>query len=376
MSHEFSEVCARVSPGAGDQPGRLRSAAAAIVLSVCGACGVLVAPVGAGIDPVSGIDFVHITDPGNVPWPGNGTPGDRAVGRGSVGYTYHIGRLEVTTAQWVEFFNAAFDRPDPLPWIVAPDFWGATSATPTTPGAQRWAVPAGNENRPVGDISWRMAAMYCNWLHNGKSSDRAAFMDGAYDVSTFGTPAGQAGFSDQPTHHPDARYWIPTWDEWLKAAHYDPNKNGPGQGGWWEYSIRSDAPPVGAPPGLGDANFGWRASDYPGQSPFSVPLGAYPDVQSPWGLLDVAGGTSEWTEEIIEINTGFRFRAYEGSRWGSSPGLVVGDTIMWPTGADFPNIPILNYGLRIASSVPTPGAMTGFMILAAASCRRRHSTTQ
>ena len=333
----------------------------------------LAPPAAGGVDPVSGIDFVHITDAGNAPWPGNGSSGDRAIGRGSVAYNYHIGRMEVTTAQWVEFFNAAFDRPadDRIPWLIPPNFWGAVPTTPNTPGGLRWTVPAGNENRPVGDISWRMAAVYTNWLHNNKQTNREAFLDGAYDVSTFGTPVGQAGFSDQFTHHPAARYWIPTWDEWLKAAHYDPNRFGPGEGGWWVYSTSSDEPPVGAPPGIGDANFGWRASDFPGQSPFLVPLGAYPDVQSPWGLLDTAGGTSEWTEEIVETSTGFRTRVYEGSRWGSSPGFVIGDTVMWPTGDDFPNVPILNYGLRIASNVPTPSVITGFASFAILASARR-----
>ena len=38
--------------------------------------------------------------------------------------------------------------------------------------------------------------------------------------------------------------WIPTQDEWMKAAHYDPNRYGAGQGGWWLYSHRSDVAPV------------------------------------------------------------------------------------------------------------------------------------
>jgi hypothetical protein len=87
----------------------------------------------------------------------------------------------------------------------------------------------------VGNISRRNAAMYCNWLHNDKSTDRSAFLDGAYDVSTFTyTPFG--AFNDQITRHTTARYWIPSWDEWLKAAHHDPNRHGPGQEGWWFWS--------------------------------------------------------------------------------------------------------------------------------------------
>ena len=322
---------------------------------------VLASPAAAGVDPLSGIDFVHITDPGNAPWPGNGTPGDRAIGRGGVNYNYHIGRMEVTTAQWVEFFNAAYDRPvdDRLPHLIPPTFWGASSTTPNTPGGLRWAVPPGNENIPVGNISWRMAAMYANFLHNGKQTNREAFLDGAYDVSTFHNADGRPGFADQPTNLPDARYWIPTWDEWLMAAHYDPNRNGLGEGGWWVFSNSSDTPASPGPPGIGEANYGWNSSTYPGLSPFRVPLGAYPDVQSPWGLLDLAGATSEWTEEIFTSNIGDQVRIYEGSWWASSSGIGFADSI-YARSSIFPTFSSLEHGLRIASVVPAPSAVSAF----------------
>lgn len=314
---------------------------------ICTALLGLLAPLSAsaGVDPLSGIDFIHIGDPGNAAWMGNGTVGDRAIGRGSVGYDYYIGRTEVNTAQWVEFFNVAFDRPDPLPHLIPPTFWGATSAAPNTPGGRRWTVPAGNENRLVGNISWRMAAMYCNWLTNDKSSDRAAFLSGAYDVSTFGYDNGV--FTDQLERSPGARYFIPTWDEWLKAAHYDPDKNGPGEGGWWIYSDSSDDPLVPGPPGVGEANFGFSGGS-------DIPLGAYPDVQSPWGLLDVAGGTTEWTEGVLTGTGGVRVRYQEGSYWSSSPGISNRDSIYTP-GSEFPNVSTGDFGFRIAAFVPAPG---------------------
>lgn len=314
------------------------------------------APAFSDIDPNSGIDFVRITHPGNAPWMGDGTEGDRAVGRGSVGYEYSIGRFEVTTSQWVEFFNAAYDRPvaDRLPHLIPPTFWGATPATPNTPGGLRWSVPAGNEMRPVGNISWRMAAMYCNWLHNNKSTDRQAFLDGAYAVSTFGYTG--TVFTDQWAHHPDARYWIPTWDEQLKASHYDPALN-EGQGGWWRYNISSDTVPVYGPPGvmvngqMAQANAGWQAGDFPGHNPFTVPLGAYPDVESPWGLFDTSGGTAEWTEEIGLVSGVFPvFRGFDGSAW-TVPGL---DQVHF-RGGDSPSFSFYDLGFRVASSVPAPG---------------------
>ncbi len=362
---------------------------------VCAGLGVVgVAPAGAwaDIDPNSGIDFVTITHPNNAPWAGTSppTPGDRAVGRGSVGYEYRIGRFEVTTKQWVEFFNAAYDRPDagsaPLPFLLPPQTWGAVETAPINGGTRRWRVPAGREMNAVGDIGWRMAAMYCNWLHNNKSGQRAAFLSGAYNVSTF---SGSAAFTDQATRSPGARYWIPSWDEWLKAAHYDPNKNGPGQEGWWLYSTTSDTAPVPGPPGqrvrllpnfdvvadpngvLAQANAGGWRDVFPGVSFADIPLGAYA-VTSPWGLYDVAGATAEWTEEILTLPEGVRYRVFDGSWW--LDGSVGSDAIPFRGGAEFPNVFTFDLGFRIASAVPGPWSSPLLVFAGACAASRRRSS--
>lgn len=347
---------------------------------VCVGLGVVgVAPAGAwaDIDPNSGIDFVTITHPNNAPWAGTSppTPGDRAVGRGSVGYEYRIGRFEVTTAQWVEFFNAAYDRPDagsaPLPFLLPPQTWGAVETASINGGTRRWRVPAGREMNAVGDIGWRMAAMYCNWLHNNKAGQRAAFLSGAYDVSTF---SGSAAFTDQATRSPGARYWIPSWDEWLKAAHYDPNKNGPGQEGWWLYSTTSDTAPISNPPGTlvpganGQVNAGGWQTQYVGQiNRFDIPLGAYA-VTSPWGLYDVAGATMEWTEEIRTTAEGVRTRVLDGSWWLDGPVFVDG---LPRESSDFPNVFTFDRGFRIAALVPEPTVTTLLVFAGALSAARR-----
>ncbi len=327
-----------------------------------------------GVDPLSGIDFVRITHPGNAPWAGNGTPNDRAIGRGGVNYEYSIGRFEVTTSQWVQFFNAAYDRPQAqwLPHLIPPTFWGAQSTTPNTPGGRRWTVPAGNEMLPVGNISWRMAAMYCNWLHNNKSTDRQAFLNGAYDVSTFGYVG--SNFTDQLTHHPDARYWIPTWDEHLKASHYDPHRFGPEQGGWWLYNTTRDVPTIpGAPPsmgGIGEANTGgWGG----GPSPFSIPLGAYTDVTSPWGLFDTAGGTAEWTEGVFTAPGLPNYRMLDGSWWFDGP--VGSDRVHTNSIDAFPSLSTFDLGFRLASSVPASSSGMVFLVTSVFIARRTRRIT-
>jgi formylglycine-generating enzyme required for sulfatase activity len=329
-------------------------------------------------DP-SGIDFVTIGDPGNPAWPGNGTPNDHVVGRGSVDYAYRIGRYEVTTSQFVDFFNAAFDRPqsDWLPNLIPPTHWGAVSTTPHTPGGLRWTVPAGNEMLPVGNIDWRMAAMYCNWLCNDKSTARSAFMNGAYDATTFGT--SPTGFTDQITHNPGARYYIPTWDEWLKAAHWSPTN--PNHDGWYLYPNAGDNPLVYGPPGVlvnglpTQANGAWESIEFPGHDPFSIPLGAYPTVQSPWGLFDCAGATAEWTEEVVYVNGLFpAYRVSEGSPW-ASPGATGLADLVNDFGDDFPNASTADLGFRIAASIPSPSACAvGALVLSRLLCRARRGS--
>jgi hypothetical protein len=195
-------------------------------------------------------------------------------------------------------------------------------------------------------------------------------------VSTFGYFPGTGIFTDQAAHNPGAKYWIPTWDEWLKAAHYDPNKNN-GQGGWWKYSTTSDIAPISAPPpsmvgGNGQINAAWSQDQYPGVNPFSIPLGAYPTVTSPWGLLDVAGGPSEWNESIFTGPGLPPTRMLDGSNWVD--GGVGTDGIM-AAFSDFPSLAVFDYGFRIASSVPAP--TSGTLLLTALGwqvCGRRRKS--
>jgi formylglycine-generating enzyme required for sulfatase activity len=336
-------------------------------------------PAHAQPDP-SGIDFVTVGAPGNAAWEGPGFNN----GKGSVSYEFKMGQYEVTTAQWAEFFNAALDRPttDRIPFVSAPQVWGAQSTTPQAPGGRRWSVPTGNEMRAVGGITWRTAAVFCNWLHNGKGTSRAAFLSGAYNVSTFGGQGG--GFLDQLTRSPGAQYWIPSTDEWLKAAHYDPSKqNSDGSlGGWWQYSNGSDTTYAYGPPGtlvradgdprpdpngvLATANAGWDAGRFPGQNAQSVRLGSYATT-NPWGLFDVAGATSEWTEGYFQIQGEPipRERALDGSSWLVFVRPSVTDQTQYLAGSYDPFVQFSDFGFRVAT-VPGPTGL-GFAILVSSS---------
>src|SRR5690606_11785604 len=136
---------------------------------------------------------------------------------GAVGYNYRIATTPVTNRQWLEFVRA-YDRNIGDPQQSA-RFYGSYIVRL----GNEFLLSGGAANLPV-RVSWRYAAMYMHWLHNGKAESAQAFLTGVYEVNTQGgtIPPHQVNiaFVDRS---PGAKYWIPTADEWIKAMHYDPN---------------------------------------------------------------------------------------------------------------------------------------------------------
>ncbi len=283
------------------------------------------------------------------------------IGRGSVSYEYRIAKTEVSTGQWVEFLNTFSNYATPHPqWdsMFGPTFWGAHeySTSPAGGTIYRLSSAPNAANFPVGGISWYMAALYCNWLNNGKSSDPNSLITGAYDTRTWGT--GSNGLlTDTPTHQAGAKYWIPTLDEQMKAFYYDPHKST--NGGWWKYDTTSDTRAIPGPPGVGQTSAGYHPEDT--FSEWQIPLGSYPDTQSPWGLLDTSGGAAEWNEEAWAPGR-FKFRLWMGSPAGD---YADQDNVYY-TGGGTPGAPYSDMGFRIASAVPAPASgliVAGMMFL-------------
>lgn len=309
----------------------------------------------ANAQPDYGLDFVTIGDAGNPGWDRE-DPTREFGGRGAVGYEYRITQTEIDTGNWIEFLNTFSTQSNDLAaFLDTPQRWGGIVDGSYTGSGRRYMLNPGlaNPERAFIRVSWRQASYYINWLNNDKSSDPSAILNGAYDVSTYGTVDGGPFFTDQAAHNPDARFWIPTIDEWTKAGHWDPNKNGPGDGGWWLYNHGSDeAPRTGLPgePGAETSAVDFRDGD-PSAELLSqllvVPTQSYPETRSPWGLIDMTGGSSEWFEEYSFLPP--TARTFSGGRAGGS------------TDADLPYFidgiaPVFEANsFRVASIVPAPG---------------------
>ena len=110
-----------------------------------------------------------------------------------------------------------------------------------SPGSYSYSVTGSNPqaaNCPVFDVTWGDAARFCNWLQNGQptSGTEAAGTTetGAYTLN-----------GDMITRHGmhatrAATYFIPSENEWYKAAYY---KGGGTNAGYWTYPTQSNTAP-------------------------------------------------------------------------------------------------------------------------------------
>lgn len=271
------------------------------------------------------IDVVAVENAGNNP--------DPDTGLGAVSHAFAIGSYEVTVGQYVQFLNSVATRPMDLPvdkraaieelWqpdmlhthaYVVPNGVVARSGAGTAAQPFAYAeIPdehlgAQSSRRGMLNISWFAAARFANWLHNGARDDSST-ETGAYTLNyqRKGVVA----------RNPGARWWIPSADEWYKAAYFDPARLASNP--YWTYPTRSDELPVAeAPPGNGNsANYNSVGAD--GRKLTAV--GAYTAAASHYGTFDQAGLLWEWTDTSFANHDGVpQTMAMFGGSW--SLGLI------------------------------------------------------
>jgi formylglycine-generating enzyme required for sulfatase activity len=205
-------------------------------------------------------------------------------------------------------------------------------------------------DRPVNFVSWGDAARFANWLTNGRptgAQDLGTTEDGSYFLNGATTDAALLAVDREP----DARYVIPSEDEWYKAAYH---KNDGVSGNYFAYPTGNDSTPSNA---LSDPNAdpGNNASFYDGGYTIGGPYyrteaGDFENSESPYGTFDQGGNVWEWNEAVIETS-------YRGVRGGSlasnAYSLRAGDR---GNGSVIPSYEAYGFGFRIAIvPVPPPG---------------------
>ena len=306
------------------------------------------------------IDYVPVGNPGNAA---------DTTGYGAVAYAYQIARNETTISQYAGFLNA----------VAKTDTYALYSTDMTqgningisrsgSSGTYVYSVTAGSGNRPITHVSWFDAARFTNWLHNGQPSGSqiaSTTEDGAYTLN--GATSG-LGFSKNA----GARMWIPSEDEWYKAAYYDPNKGGSGVGGYWEQATQSNTITSNTVGEAGAANYHdgdyavTQSESYSDSQNYLTDVGAYGlDSDSAYGTNDQAGNVYEWNDAGIGSSGGLR-----GGSWDSPSYLLLAffrnDTT--PTDETY------YVGFRVAS-VPEPSAYLLTVLSASVMLARRRRST-
>lgn len=180
------------------------------------------------------IDEMHwvlVDDPGNLP---------DANGLGAVGAAFFLGRYEVTNAEYCRFLHETAagrsnlhgvgDLAKPLAEEASVGADGGLVRM-GKPGEYRYDVSPIFANKPVTGLRWSDAARMANWFHNGGLAG-ADTEHGAYDLA-----GRDLAESEAVSRSAEARIWIPTRDEWYKAAYF---KGKAVDAGYWQYPTRSD----------------------------------------------------------------------------------------------------------------------------------------
>jgi formylglycine-generating enzyme required for sulfatase activity len=277
------------------------------------------------------MDYVTIGNPGNA--------ADPLTGYGSVGYDYQIGKYEVTNAQYGAFLNA----------VAKTDSYGLYNSNMSSfgitqngsSGSFTYSLTSGFENKPVLWVSWFDAARFSNWLNNGQGGGSTE--NGAYTL--LGATSGII------TKNTGAQVYMPTENEWYKAAYYN--------GSTATYSLYPN----------GKNTISTEEANYENFSGYTKDVGSYAEHPSSYGTYDQGGNAFEWNDAMsgsLYVVRGGAWQSFPIHFDGSGGLISTNRSIVEASGGPFINY----FGFRVAA-VPEPSALIFSMLASGVMLIRR-----
>jgi hypothetical protein len=210
-------------------------------------------------------------------------------------------------------------------------------------------------NKPVNQITYLDSLRFINWLENGQPTDGTGTESGVYDLND----------DFHAIRSPTASYFLPSENEWYKAAYYDPRPEAvggpPGDDNYWLYPTANDteptlsnANPVGdiSNPGSNVATYA-SSGDWNGLNGNITTVGsAGVESTSYYGTSDQAGNVVEWNEYRAGTDPTELLISRGGSWSGSDVTLLGSYRYEYPPPASSVNS---IYGFCVASLSPIPG---------------------
>jgi len=292
-----------------------------------------------------------------------GNAADPTNGFGAVGYDYRIGTYEVTNAQYASFLNsvAASDPNGLYNTNMGSNARGGITRSGSD-GSFTYSVRENMGDKPVNFVSWFDAARMSNWMTNGQGSGGTE--SGVYTFDGVFSISGITRDLSNPN-----QVFIPTEDEWYKAAYHQPAAQGGDSDDYWLYATMSNSvPTVASATSIGDvANPGQDVVNYLGGADWNGLSGNVTTVGSAgstsfYGAFDMNGNVWEWNETLMGSSRGVRGGSFLSVESGLRSSLR-GSSL--PTFGDFAN------GFRLASPVPGPGSVALLAVGAPLLARRR-----
>jgi hypothetical protein len=269
------------------------------------------------------IDFVGI---------GNTSNAADTTGYGAVPYEYRMGTFEIS--------QDAITK--------------ATASGMANVTAGAWAG-----NRPAANMTWYEAAAFVNWL-NTSTGNGAAYnltFSGSWSMTLWSSEQAWTAGGTNLYRNKDAFYFLPSENEWYKAAYYNP-----GGSNYFLYPTGSDTAPTAVASGT---NAGTAV--YDGVASFPAIVDSAGGL-SPYGTMGQGGNVWEWNESAFDGSNSLSSedRAFRGGFWDNSE-FFLRSSLRF--GVD-PALEGFFVGFRVASvpegpaAVPEPGTWAAAALLA------------
>jgi sulfatase modifying factor 1 len=273
---------------------------------------------GAGTNTFA-LDFVNIGNAGNAA---------DTTGYGAVPYEYRIGKYEIS--------QDAIEK--------------ATASGMANVTAGAWSG-----NQPAANISWFEVAAFVNWLNTstGKTAAYDLSWDGsAWSMNLWSSEQAWTAGGENLYRNKDAYYFLPSDNEWYKAAYYNPAASN-----YFLYPTASSVVPIAVAGGTtaGTAVYG-SATDIPAIVDSAGGL-------SPNGTMGQGGNVREWEETAFDgtNSSSDEIRAFRGGGWFSREGILRSSA---SRNANAPTDELDSIGFRVAS-VPEPSTYALLVMTAA-----------
>ena len=272
---------------------------------------------GSGVNQFN-IDCVAVGNPGNSNDSGAGG-GIYSSPYGGVSYDYRIGKYEVSQ--------------NSINMAVAEGLTG---------------MPVGSwtGDQPSTGINWFKAAAFTNWLNTSTGHQLAYQLNETMTALTMwaSADAWQEG-GENLYRHKDAHYFMPSENEWYKAAYH---KNDGVTSNYWDYATNSNSIPTAVGSGaLSNTAVYHGLTTTPADVSNAGGLSAY-------GTMEQCGNAWEWLESANDgvNNSSGEYRAFRGGFWNSTEPYLRSSSRNY----NYPTVADGTVGFRVAS-VPEPSSV-------------------